>query len=196
MSDEPKTAGFASSIFFTISIFIVFVLILLGINYFSQQVLKQKEIKSTYNIITSVIGTDFNNDPLLEKTIITSVDGKEKMELYPARQDGLVTSVVVKTRSDKGYNGYIELVVGFYMDGTISDYKILTHNETLGLGSKIADKEFIEQFQWFNPERQIFKVTKDGGDIDAVTSATISSRAVIDAIQKAYDAYKKFIVGE
>lgn len=196
MADQTKSPNFTSSIFFTISLFVVFVFALLSVRYIFNEELKKKEFNHQYEIITSVIGTEFDNNPLLEKTIITSVDGREKMELYPARLNGLVTSVVIRVSNDRGYNGYIELVVGFLMDGTISDYRVITHNETIGLGSKIVDKEFSEQFQWFNPERQVFKVVKDGGDIDAITSATISSRAVIDSIQKAYDAYKKFIVGE
>lgn len=196
MEKDNNSPSFISSIYFTISIFIVFLCSIIAINFFTSEDIKERKLEKEYEIISSVIGTDFNNDPVQEKTIIPSADGKEKMVLYPVRQDGLVTSVVIKVGNERGYGGYMELVVGFFLDGTIYDYRIISHNETLGLGSKITEPEFCEQFQWFNPERQTFKVTKDGGDIDAITSATISSRAVVDSIQKAHDAYKIFILGE
>ncbi|MDR1694312.1 MAG: RnfABCDGE type electron transport complex subunit G [Lactobacillaceae bacterium] len=196
MKNKQESPDFTSSIYFTIALFIIFIGVLLSLRYLLDENLKDKEYNNEYDIITSVIGTEFDNNPLEEKTIISSVDGKDKLELYPARQNGLVTSVVIKVGNERGYGGYMELVVGFFMDGTISRYRIITHNETLGLGSRITSKDFSEQFEWVNPERQVFKVAKDGGDIDAVASATVSSRAVIDSIRKAYDAYKKFIVGE
>ena len=59
-----------------------------------------------------------------------------------------------------------------------------------GLGSKIAEKKFAGQFVGLNAYQDQFKLQKDGGEIDAVTGATISSRAVIDAVQKAVQTYK------
>ena len=76
-------------------------------------------------------------------------------------------------------------------DQTISGYKVISSKETPGLGSKVSDSKFSEQFIGIRPKKKTFKVKQDGGEIDAVTAATISSRAVIDAIQKAYDAYNK-----
>ena len=86
-------------------------------------------------------------------------------------------------------------MVGFTLDGSISGYKLIDHKETPGLGTKVADKAFAGQFKGLNPDKVDFRVKKDGGDIDAVTAATISSRAVIDAIQRAYDAYTTFSAG-
>ena len=86
-------------------------------------------------------------------------------------------------------------MVGFMLDGSISGYKLIDHKETPGLGTKVADEAFAGQFKGLNPDKVDFRVKKDGGDIDAVTAATISSRAVIDAIQRAYDAYTTFSAG-
>ena len=88
-----------------------------------------------------------------------------------------------------------ELIVGFFLDGTVSGYKVIHSNETPGLGTKVSEPRFKEQFAGIRPQKHLFKVKQDGGEIDAVTAATISSRAVIDAIQKAYDAYNKFSTG-
>ena len=83
-------------------------------------------------------------------------------------------------------------IVGFYIDGAIKSFAITQHKETPGLGSKINDDKFKQQFNGYNPQKGIFKVRQDGGDIDAVTGATISSRAVIKAIQRAVDAFNNF----
>lgn len=89
----------------------------------------------------------------------------------------------------------MELIVGFYIDGTIKNFKVIDHKETPGLGSKVNEPRFKEQFNGFNPSKHKFKVKQDGGEIDAVTAATISSRAVINAIQRAVDAYNNFNAG-
>ena len=67
---------------------------------------------------------------------------------------------------------------------------MLEHKETPGLGSKIADN-FKEQFDGKNPAAFSLKVRKDGGDVDAITAATISSRAVCDALSRAFQAYEE-----
>ena len=75
--------------------------------------------------------------------------------------------------------------------GKVHNTSILEHKDTPGLGTKMAVPKFKEQVN--GKDLQTFKlsVRKDGGEIDAITAATISSRAFCDAIQKAYDAYQK-----
>lgn len=141
--------------------------------------------------ISSVVFEEFNNNPFKEQTQIATKDKKEQLTLYPVRKDGKIKAIAIKTNSDKAFGGKIELIVGFFLDGTISGYKVISSKETPGLGSKVSDSKFSEQFIGIRPKKKTFKVKQDGGEIDAVTAATISSRAVIDAIQKAYDAYNK-----
>ncbi len=99
---------------------------------------------------------------------------------------GKFLGAAIKGHTEIGYAGAIDLMVGIKADGTLINYKILECKETPGLGVKIGFDSFKNQFlnrstgtvgEW--------KVKKDGGDIDAVTAATISSRAAIDAIQNA-----------
>ncbi len=142
--------------------------------------------------ISGVILEEFNNNPFKERTLIPGKHNQGQLTLYPARKDGKIKAVAIKTSSDKAFGGKIELIVGFFLDGTISGYQIISSKETPGLGSKVSDAKFSEQFIGIRPKKKTFKVKQDGGEIDAVTAATISSRAVIDAIQKAYDAYHKF----
>lgn len=143
--------------------------------------------------IKEVIVTDFDNDPFAEKIVVRR--DKKRYTLYPARHKGYVTSIVMKSLSEKGFGGRIDIIVGFLLDGTISGYKVISHKETPGLGSKIDDETFKRQIIGKNPSSEIFRVRQDGGEIDAVTGATISSRALIDAIKRAYDGYTKLNAG-
>ncbi len=85
--------------------------------------------------------------------------------------------------SSKGYGGDIRLMVGLKPDRTVISYKKLAAGETPGLGAKLSTPEFITRFKG-QPATNV-AVTKDGGKIEALTSATITSRAVCDAINNA-----------
>ena len=86
-----------------------------------------------------------------------------------------------------GYGGDITLMVGFKKDKkTVISYKVLAASETPGLGMKLKTPEFADQFK--GKDGRALKVKKDGGEIEAITSATITSRAVCKAIE---DAQKK-----
>ncbi len=154
----------------------------------------QAKDQKTLDAIREVVNA-FDNNPFAEKTTVTTPDGKHRLELYPARENGTITSVAIKTFSDNGFGGKIELIIGMLMDGTITGYKVIEQKETPGLGTKIAEKKFADQFIGLNSYQNEFKLTKDGGEIDAVTGATISSKAVIDAVEKAIVTYKKFNAG-
>lgn len=87
-------------------------------------------------------------------------------------------------RSGEGYGGDIVLMVGFKKDKkTVISYKVLQATETPGLGMKLKTPEFAGQFS--GKDGTALKVRKDGGDIEAITSATITSRAVCKAIADA-----------
>jgi electron transport complex protein RnfG len=68
---------------------------------------------------------------------------------------------------------------------------VLEHKETPGLGTKMAEPKFKDQFNGKNPADYDLKVIKDGGPVDAITAATISSRAFCDAVQRAYNTLQK-----
>lgn len=110
------------------------------------------------------------------------------MTIYRAYQGDQFVGAAVKAHDDNGFNGLIEVMVGFDANNTITEYVVLTQNETPGLGAKMSD--------WFRTKGNIkgkkatgnFTVTKDGGDIDAITAATISSRAFLRTVNAAYNA--------
>lgn len=101
--------------------------------------------------------------------------------------NGNFQGAAVKT-SEGGFGGKIDMMVGFTADGTIKGTSVLSHAETPGLGANMTGK-FKDQFVDKNPASYKLTVTKDGGDVDAITAATITSRAFSKAVDKAYQAF-------
>ena len=101
--------------------------------------------------------------------------------------DGNFQGAAVKT-SEGGFGGKIDMMVGFLADGTIKGTSVLSHAETPGLGANMTGK-FKDQFVDKNPANYKLIVKKDGGDVDAITAATITSRAFSKAVDKAYQAF-------
>lgn len=128
---------------------------------------------------------------LEEKTV--SVYGEDIVCNYAYNDSKELVGMAVKSFTNKGFNGYIGVMVGFDKDGNITGYQILETGETPGLGTK-ADTWFQEGGKGciigMNPEKNNMIVTKDGGEVDAITAATISTRAFCDAIDRAYKAFK------
>ena len=136
---------------------------------------------------------DFTNDPNAEMFKVPSDVEGDSLEFYPAKKGEQLVGVAVKTFSDKGFSKRIYLMVGFEPDGTIHNISVLDHAETPGLGDKMdkSKSNWSEQFNGKNPANFKLKVKKDGGDVDAITAATISSRAYTEAVDRAYKAFMK-----
>lgn len=119
--------------------------------------------------------------------------GSDSLEFNLAFKDGAFIGVAVGTYTGMGYSGRIRAMVGLSPDGTIIDVVHLEHAETPGLGDKIekGKSDWSDQFQGFDPEEQVLRVRQDGGDIDGITAATITARAYCDAIDRAYQTFKK-----
>ena len=138
----------------------------------------------------SIVVPAFDNNPTAEATKET-VNGVE-YTIYPAKKDGQWVGAAVES-SAMGFGGELKVLVGFDADGKIYDYSLLSHAETPGLGSKAADwfKEGNKgSIKGMNPGEAPLTVSKDGGQIDAITASTITSRAFLNAVNAAYAAYK------
>lgn len=134
---------------------------------------------------------EFTNNPVEEMYKIPGPEGYDSLEVYPAQSNGKYLGAAVRTYSKKGYAGEVWLMVGFNPEGEILNINVLEHKETPGLGTKMADAQFKDQFTGKHPDEFNLKVRKDGGDVDAITAATISSRAFAEAVQHAWDVYHK-----
>ncbi|MCR4859423.1 MAG: RnfABCDGE type electron transport complex subunit G [Bacteroidales bacterium] len=95
-----------------------------------------------------------------------------------------------------GFGGLLSLMVGIASDGTVHNTAVLSHSETPGLGAKCTtDDHFISQFRGFDPKAKSLAVRKDGGDLDAITASTITSRAYALAVSNAVDVFNKLNEG-
>ena len=81
-----------------------------------------------------------------------------------------------------GFGGPIAIKVGFDVNGVIWNTKVLSQAETPGLGAKCVEPSFADQFKGFDPSAKKLAVKKDGGDVDAITASTITSRAYADGL--------------
>ena len=170
-------------------------LILGYVHNITEAPIKKAKDNNELQAIAEVTG-EFDNNPFAEKMIITTKNKKHKLTMYPARFKGKLNSVAIKTHTNTGFGGRIELMAGFNVDGSIKNFKVISSNETPGLGSKVDEPKFKEQLKGVYPQKQILKVRQDGGDVDAVTAATISSRAVLRALERAYSAFSNFNSGK
>ena len=119
--------------------------------------------------------------------------GTDSLEFFIATKGGEEVGTAIKTYTNKGFSGRIDLLVGFLPGGIINNTAVLSHKETPGLGDKmdIAKSDFPKQFMGKNPADFKLIVKKDGGDVDAITASTISSRGFCDAVDRAYQTYIK-----
>ena len=121
-------------------------------------------------------------------------DGK-KFDYYVSTADGIPAAYAVKSTT-VGFGGPLSLMVGVLPDGTVYNTSVLSHSETPGLGAKCnTDAKFMEQWKGLGTDK-VIKVTKDGGDIDAITASTITSRAYSLAVSNAVAFVKSIAKAE
>lgn len=123
-------------------------------------------------------------------------DGAENIVVYKAyNEKNEFVGAAVESSSNNGFAGKIVIMVGFDKDGNIVNYSVLEQKETPGLGTKMVDwfksKKGQRSIIGKNPAKINFTVSKDGGEIDAITASTISSRAFLSAVRDAYQAFSK-----
>ncbi|MEG0602361.1 MAG: RnfABCDGE type electron transport complex subunit G, partial [Mucinivorans sp.] len=131
----------------------------------------------------------FDNDP--SKEVQTRQIEGQDVAVYEAKMGEKTVGYAVQTFSKNGFGGTISLLVGFNIDGTINKISVLEQKETPGLGDKIepSKSDFSVQFSGKDPASWQLMVKKDGGDVDAITASTISSRAYTAAVAAAYNVF-------
>ena len=127
--------------------------------------------------------------PAFDETSYESVevDGKT-CNYYKAVQGGETVGYAVES-TVVGFGGPLSLMVGVTPDGVVYNTSVLSHAETPGLGAKCnTDAKFMAQWKGFDPSVKKLAVAKDGGDVDAITASTITSRAYTEAVKNAVNA--------
>lgn len=159
--------------------------IIIALVYFlTADIAKQKQVELNNLALKSLVTEADQYTPIAGKT-----------GWYTATKDGELVAYVIPSES-KGYGGTIKLLVAVRPDNKVLKYTILESKETPGLGDKAAKAPFYEQFTGKTADN--LKVTKDAGnkeDIQAISGATITSRAVTLAVKNAVDEVSKFTKG-
>lgn len=167
---------------------VVSVALLAWVNELTKEPIAQANAKALSDAVSLVV-PDFDNNPIAEKKI-QEVNGVQ-YAVYPATKSGEYIGAAVEA-SAMGFGGDLKVLVGFDAEGNILNYSLLSHAETPGLGSK-ADTWFKKgnkgDITGMNPGKAVLTVSKDGGQVDAITASTITSRAFLSAVNAAYAAY-------
>lgn len=152
------------------------------------------ELKKT-NAIKEVLPQ--NNNMKIGKAVEVTLDSySEKFVVYPAFENDKLIAAAVETFDNNGYGGQIKSMVGFDAEGNIVNYAILAMSETPGLGEKVTSwfktKRNNQDIRGKKPSEESFKVSKDGGEIDAITASTITSRAFLSSVKTAYNVFIEY----
>ncbi|NMA75337.1 MAG: RnfABCDGE type electron transport complex subunit G [Bacteroidales bacterium] len=164
--------------------------------YFNQ-ITKEPIAKANMQILNEALMNvvpEFDNNPVEESDTIFSTQGNTQVVdfiIYPAKKEGKWIGSAVQSAS-LGFGGEIKILVGFDENGKIYNYYLLSHAETPGLGSK-ADIWFKEgepgNIIGKSPGDKPLAVDKDGGEVNSITASTITTRAFLNAVNNAYQAY-------
>ena len=164
------------------------VALLAYVNQLTAEPIAEAEARALSDAVRAVV-PGFDNDPIAEQKI-QKVNGVD-YAVYPATKGGTYIGAAIEA-STMGFGGTLRVLVGFDAEGNIFDYSLLSHAETPGLGSK-ADSWFKKggkgDIIGMNPGKAPLAVDKDGGQVDAITASTITTRAFLSAVNAAYAAY-------
>lgn len=178
------------------------------VSYLTAKPIKAAKLKKVADGLKIVL-PEFDNEPANDIMHIKSSDG-QNIKIYTATKDGEVIGYAVEADSSLGYGGNVTGLIGYNPDGSIRTFIITTHNETPGLGTKITDRvrqrtifdvikrtppdpslppnSILDQFKGWKSdasETVAWTVKKDGGTVDFVSGATISSKAATDLAWRA-----------
>ncbi len=178
----------------TVTLFVITVISSASLGFMYQLTKEPKAAAEAVkqNFAIKAVLPEYDNDPLTDAYEIDNFDGAaEKLTCYPGTKNGEPAGIAVKTWTKNGYGGMVRLMVGFDPSGKIINISVLEQKETPGLGTKMTQPRFKDQYNGKNPGADNLKVKKDGGEVDAITAATISSRAFSDAVARAYNSLEK-----
>ena len=173
---------------------VISVALLAYVNELTKTPIAEANAKTLNEALKQVL-PEFTNNPVAESdTVFSEKEGKKVVDfiLYPAKEGDQWIGTAVQATSI-GFAGEIKVLVGFDAEGKIYNYSLLAHAETPGLGSKASDwfKEGGKgSIKGMSPGDAPLAVSKDGGQIDAITASTITTRAFLNAVNAAYAAYK------
>lgn len=169
--------------------------VLAGTYQLTRDKIAESERAAAAAALLEIVAEDEHDNDLLADTIMVPETALEPLGLdrpeaiHLAKQNGEVTAAIIPAVAPDGYSGDIRMIVGVNRNGSIAGVRVLTHNETPGLGDKVDLKksDWVLDFNGHSltkPTRDDWKVKKDGGYFDQFTGATITPRAVVKQVRK------------
>ncbi|MBQ6868870.1 MAG: RnfABCDGE type electron transport complex subunit G [Alistipes sp.] len=157
-----------------------------GVYMLTEEPIAQAKVAAVNNALKQVL-------PEYEATTSQDIEVNAlPVKVHTATVADKAVGYAVESTSKNGFGGAVRLMVGFDAEGTILNINVLEQKETPGLGTKMTDEgnALLASLKGKDAAQVKMTVKKDGGDIDALTAATISSRAYAEAVAIAYEAYK------
>ncbi len=134
--------------------------------------------------------SDYDNDPVKERIKLAVGEDEEgnpiELVVFPAKKGGK-TQAIAYSAAAKGYHDLIEVMVGVDPEGKLTGISIMTHTETPGLGARIVEPDFTDQFAGLDLETT--KLSAEGGKVDTLSGATFSTVGVITAVGAALEQF-------
>lgn len=176
----------------------VFAIFTVGLIAFTQQATEERIIAEQQRMqmraLSEILADEQYDNELLDDTFI--VDDRQRLGLpspataWRGRQAGSVSAVILPVVTMDGYSGRIDLLVGIQANGELAGVRVVNHRETPGLGDKleVSKGTWIFSFDGKSlsmPAPERWAVRKDGGEFDQFTGATITPRAVVQAVHQA-----------
>lgn len=172
---------------------------LIALTFFStQDQIEQQKKQKLLSILNDVVPHTYHDNALYADCTIVSApelgssksDIQKTHKIYRARMQGAPSALVLEASAPDGYSGNIDMVIGVSIDMTVLGVRVVDHKETPGLGDKVelAVSNWITSFtgkQFDSENTSSWQVKKDGGDFDQFTGATITPRAVVNAVRRA-----------
>jgi len=173
--------------------------LLAWVNHITEGPIAEKAEKTLADGIQEVMGTT-GLTVTANDTLKLSMDGKEATFVVhqTADRNGRPLGAAVESTT-LGFGGDLRVLVGFNPQGAIQGYTILQTSETPGLGAKVQtwfQKGGKGDIIGMRPNEALLSVSKDGGQVDAITASTITSRAFLKAVNQAYAAYSQSVKHE
>ncbi|ACZ76958.1 electron transport complex, RnfABCDGE type, G subunit [Dickeya parazeae Ech586] len=162
------------------------------VNYLTESTISQQVIAQQRALLDQVLPANrYNNNLLSECYLVTdpALGSTSPHHVYIARQDGTPVAAALESTAPDGYSGAIHLLIGADFHGNVLGTRVTEHHETPGLGDKID----IRISNWITgftgqtitgPQDSRWAVKKDGGQFDQFTGATITPRAVVNAVKR------------
>jgi electron transport complex protein RnfG len=175
--------------------------LLAGVNELTRERIAEQERRLVLRQLNQVLPAGAYDNSLQDDFVLIDDRGyfghADPVRVYRARLQDRPVAVIMNMVAADGYNGDIRLLAGIYRDGTVSGVRVIAHRETPGLGDPIEH----ERSDWIlgftgrsldDPSPAGWAVRRDGGEFDQFTGATITPRAIVEAVQRALEYHATY----